>query len=115
MRTVGEEILDWRHAVVDHQAEHARFPDFVGECGRNPLLAHGFVWRSGAWKGECGVCQSSVFDACAPGHLVANPVWVFVGEEGGEVDGLRSRGDGIAGLDCEAFGFEAVGVANWRG
>lgn len=75
--------------MVDDQAEHARFPDFVRQRGRDPLLAQGFVGGSGTWKGECGVCQGGVFDACAPGDLVADPVWVFVGEEGGKVDGLR--------------------------
>jgi hypothetical protein len=75
------------------------------------LLADGFVGWSGAWVGEGDVCQGGVFDLGPPGDLVADVVWVFVGEQLGEVDGRWGRGEGVAGGKGEAFGFEAVGVA----
>ena len=75
------------------------------------MLADGFVGWSGAWVGEGDVCQGGVFDLGPPGDLVADVVWVFVGEQLGEVDGRWGRGEGVAGGEGEAFGFEAVGVA----
>jgi hypothetical protein len=97
--------------MVDQQAEHGRCPDFGGQGGREPLLADRFVGWCGAREGESDVCQGGVFDVGPPGDLVADVVWVFVGEEVGEVDGCWGWGEGVAGWDCEAFGFGAVGVA----
>lgn len=97
--------------MVDDQAEHVCCPAFVGEGGREPLLAHGFVWVRSAREGEGGVCEGGVLDVRAPGDLVADVVWVLVGEEGGGIDGCWDWGEGIACLDCEAFGFKAVCVA----
>lgn len=100
--------------MVDYQAEHGGFPDFVRQCGRNPLLTYGFVGGRVAWKGECGVCEGRVADSRAPGDVVSNPVGVFVFVEGGEVDGWRGGSGSVAGLDREAFGYGAVGVTVWR-
>jgi hypothetical protein len=97
--------------VVDQKAEHGRCPDLRGDGRREPLFADGFVGWCGAWEGEGDVCQGCVFDFGPPGDLVADVVWVFVGEDFGEVDGSWGRGEGVAGWDCEAFGFGAVDVA----
>ena len=97
--------------MVDQQAEHGRCPDFGGNGRREPLLTDGFVSWRGAWEGEGDVCQGGVFDFGPPGDLVADVVWVFVGENFGEVDGSWGWGEGVAGGDCEAIGFGAVGVA----
>jgi hypothetical protein len=97
--------------VVDQQAEHGRCPDFGGDGRREPLLADGFVGWGGAREGKGDVCQGGVFDLGPPGDLVADVVWVFAGELVGEVDGCWGGGEGVAGGDCEAFGFGAVGVA----
>ena len=97
--------------MVDQQAEHGRGPDFGGQGGREPLLADRFVGGRGAWEGEGDVCQGGVFDLGAPWDLVAGVVWVLVGEDFGEIDGCWSWGEGVAGGDCEAFSFGAVGVA----
>jgi len=97
--------------VVDQQAEHGRCPDFRGQGGREPLLADRFVGGSGAWEGEGHVGKSGIFYFGPPGDLVADVVWVLVGEEFGEIDGCWGWRGGIAGGDCEAFSLGAIGVA----
>ena len=97
--------------MIDEEAEHGRCPDFGGQGWGDPLLADGLVGRGSAWVGEGDVCQGGVFDFGPPGDLVADVVWVFVGEEEGEGDWGGGRGEGVAGGEGEAFGFEAVGVA----
>jgi hypothetical protein len=80
------------------------------------LLADGFVRWRGAWVGEGDVCEGGVLDLGSPRDLVADVVWVLVGEELCKVDGCWWRGEGVSGGEGEALGFEAVGVAAcWSG
>lgn len=72
--------------MVDYEAEHGRFPGFGGEGWGEPLLADGFVGGCCAWDGEGGICEGGIFDGGAPGDLVADVVWILVGEEFGEGD-----------------------------
>lgn len=101
--------------MVDDQAEHWRRPFFSRQRGAEPLFADAFIGRCCAGQGEGGVCEGGVFDAGAPGHVVADVVWVLVGEDGGERDGCWGWGERVARGDCEAFCFGAVGVTvRWK-
>jgi len=111
MWAVREEVLWWWDAVVDDEAEHWRCPFLCWQSWRQPLLAYGFVCWCCAWQGEAGVCESGVFDAGAPGNLVADVVWVLVGEQCSEVDWCWGWSWGVACWDREAFCFGAVCVA----
>jgi hypothetical protein len=75
------------------------------------LLAESFVYGCFAWEGECGVCESGVFDSGPPGDLVADVVGILVGWEFGEVDGSWGRSEGVACWDGEVGRFGAVCVA----
>jgi hypothetical protein len=97
--------------VVDYEAEHGRCPFFGGEGWGQPLLADGFVWGCFAWEGECGVCESGVFDSRSPGDLVADVIGILVGREFGEIDGSWGWSEDVACLDGEVGGVGAVGVA----
>lgn len=78
------------------------------------MLTDSFVCGCCAWQSEAGVCESGVLDAGAPGDLVADVVWVLVGEQGGEVDGCWGWSGCVACWDCEAFCLESVCVAVTR-
>lgn len=97
--------------MIDDEAEHGRCPVFGWQGWGQPLLADGFVCGRCAWDCEGGVCESGVLDGRAPGDLVADVIWVEVGEEFGEVYWCWGWRGGVAGWNCKASGFGAVGVA----